>query len=381
MTDFAFVAAGRLHVSTGGAPPRAIDSAFAETVRGRAQEIQRRHAWKAEGAQGGFGALAWGRPQAPPATVDAKVVAVTRGAAPGELVYALEVDRLTAICSAGGAEGGERRLLHGSKTRIRSLCARPDRDDVACAIVHDDGTASIALMSRDATDLRQVTEGESMDLWPAWADDATPRIAYQAAGLGRDAAGRPAGFGRFEIHVLDLARGEVEVAAADPGADLERPRIGADGSLFYLSRPHARAGNSFVRMAVDGLLLPARLLYALFQYLNFFSARYTGKPLTTAGGPKGRPGDVRRMLQWANLVDAQQDEPAEEAGGVPRSHRLVRRDAAGREETLAQGVACFDLGPDGTVLYATGGAVFRLARGGSPERLCDAAGVDAIVVL
>jgi hypothetical protein len=381
MTDFAFAAGGRLHVRLGGAAPRLLESAFAGTVRDRAQEIHRRHSWKGEGSQGGFGAIAWGRQPSGPPSVEARVTGLTRGPAE-ELLYALEVDRLTAVCACDARSGSERRLLHGSKTRIRDLSARPDRDEVACSLLHPDGTASIALMSREAADLRQVTEGESLDLFPAWADDGTPRIVYQSSGLGRDAAGRPAGFGRFEIHALDLQRGQVETLAADPAADLERPRIGRDGALHYLCRPHGGARASVPALLKDLVLLPPRLIYALFQYLNFFSARYTGKPLTTTGGPQGQPGDLRRMLQWANLADAQQQaQDTEEPGGVPRSHRLLRVRGSAPAEALAQGVACYELAPDGSILYATGSGVHRLGQDGRSERLCDAAGVEALVAL
>ena len=380
VTEFAFVAGGRLHVSLAGTPPRALDSTFADTVRDRAHQIHKRHSWKGEGSQGGFGALAWGRQPTGPPAVSSRVTGVTRGAGAGDILYALEIDRLTAVCVADPRSGSERRLLHGSRTRIRDLCARPGRDEIACAVVHDDGTASIALMSADASDVREVTEGESLDLHPSWAADGTARIAYQSAGLGRDAAGRAAGFGRFEVHVLDLDRGSLDTLAADPAADLERPRLGPDGALYYLSRPRSAPAGSVLRMAKDLLLLPARLLYALFQYLNFFSARYTGKPLTTAGGPKAKQGDLRRMLEWANIVDAQAAGGEDDTGGVPRSHRLVRS-RGGVTETVASGVACFDLAGDGSLVYATGSAIFRVAAGGRPARLCDAEAVDAVLAL
>jgi hypothetical protein len=381
MTDFAFVAGGRMHVSIGGAPPRELGSAYADSVRGRVQDIHRRHSWKGEGAQGGFGAMAWGRqPGAEAPTVHARVTGLTRGPSNGHLMYTLDVDSLTAVCSSEPCSGQERRLLHGSATRIRHLSAQPERDEVACSVMHADGTASIALMSREASDLRQMTEGESRDLCPSWADDGTARIAYQASGLGRDAAGRPAGFGRFEIHVLDIQRGEVATAASDAAADLERPRIGADGSLYYLSRPHAGPRSSVLRMAWDLLLLPARLVFAIFQYLNFFSARYTGKPLMTAGGAKAKTGDLKQMLQWANLVDAEREGSAEsEEGAVPQSHRLMRRRGALPAEVVVRGVSCYDLAPDGSILYASGAAVFRLDAHGQAERLCDARAVDSLV--
>jgi hypothetical protein len=383
MPSVAFVSGGRLHVVADGRPPRRFDSAFAATVRDRTHEIHRRHSWKGEGSQGGFGAIAWGRQPTGAPSVSATVAGLTRGCEPGLLMYALDVDRLTAVCTLDPRTGDERRLLHGSKTRLRDLCARGDREEIACAMVHADGTASIALMRPDATDLRQVTEGDSLDLFPSWADDGTPRIVYQAAGLGRDAAGRPASFGRFAIHVLDLARGEVETLATEDGADLEQPRIGTDGALHYLRRPGAAARASVGRVLWDALLLPVRLLYALFQYLNFFSARYTGKPLTTAGGPRRQAGDLRRMLEWANLVDAQGggDASAEETGGVPRSHRLVRQRPGASPEILAHGVACYDLGPDGDIAYATGAAIFHRHADGRVERLCDVTGVNAVVLL
>lgn len=378
--DFAFVAGGRMHVSVGGAAAREVGSAYADSVRARTQDIHRRHAWKGEGAQGGFGAIAWGRQPADAPTVNARVTGLTGGPAAGELLYALDVDALTAVCASDPRTGAERRLLHGSKARIRDLCARRDRDDVACAVVHDDGTASIALMTLEASDLRQVTEGESRDLAPAWADDGTRRIVYQAAGLGRDAAGRAAGYGRFEVHVLDLDRGEVQTLAADAGADLERPRIGPDGTLYYLSRPHAGPRSSTFRMLRDLLLFPPRLLFAVFQYLNFFSARYTGKPLMAAGGPKGKDGDVKRMLEWANIADAGRAGAEDETGGIPASHRLMRRRPTQSTDALAAGVAAYDIAPDGSIVYATGTAIVHLTDG-KAEKLCEARGVDSIVVL
>jgi hypothetical protein len=380
MIPLAFVAGGRLHVTDEQGAPRLLASAYADTVRDRAQEIHRRHAWKGEGSQGGFGSIAWGRQPTGPPSVDARVTGLSRAPVAGHLLYSLEVDRLTAVCASEPVSGVERRLLHGSKTRLRDVCARPEREEVACSMQHPDGTASIALMSHEASDLRQVTEGDSIDLCPSWADDGTPRIVYQSAGLGRDAQGRPAGFGRFEIHVLDLQKGDVTTVAADADADLERPRIGANGALYYLSRPHVGQRSSVVGMVKDFVLLPVRILFAVFHYLNFFSARYTGKPLTTAGGPQRKAGDMRRMLEWANIVDAQQ-RGDDDSGGIPATHRLVRRRVAGAPEVIASGVACFDVASDGSVVYATGSEIRRLTADGRTETVCPAAAVETVVVL
>lgn len=374
----AFVAAGKLHVCLPGRGPELVESAFVSTVQERAREIQRRHAWK--GAQGGFGALAWGRQPQAPDTVHSLYTGLSRGPKPGTIVYSLEVDRLGAVCSYDPASGIERRLLHGSERKLRDLCARAGGPEIALSVLHPDGSGAIAVMSADATDLRELTEGDSVDLGPAWADDGTPRIVYQAAGVGRDGTGRPRGFGAFEIHALDLRRGEVETLASEDGADLVQPRLGPDGALYYLRRPRGALRGTVTHGVKEALLFVPRLFYALFQYLNFFSARYTGKPLTTAGGPQKKT-DLRKMLEWANLADADQgaQDAEDEAGRAPVSHRIERRRGAAAPEVLETGVAAYDLAPDGTLVYAAHGAVWARTADGRRTRLCDATGVEQLV--
>ena len=92
VVEFAFVAGGRLHVSLGGAAPRPFASAFADTVRERALQIQKRHAWKGEGSQGGFGSLAWGRQPTGAPEVGFRVTGVTCGTDGADIVYALEIE-------------------------------------------------------------------------------------------------------------------------------------------------------------------------------------------------------------------------------------------------------------------------------------------------
>jgi hypothetical protein len=374
----AFVAAGKLNVCLPGRAPELVESAFVNAVQERAREIQRRHAWK--GAQGGFGALAWGRQPQAPGTVHSLYTGLSRGPAPGTIVYSLEVDRLGAVCSYDPETGNERRLLHGSERKLRDLCARPGGPEIALSVLHPDGSGAIAVMSAEATDLRELTEGDSVDLGPAWADDGTPRIVYQAAGVGRDGTGRPRGFGAFEIHALDLRRGEVETLASEDGADLVQPRLGPDGALYYLRRPRGALRGTVAHGVKEALLFVPRLFYALFQYLNFFSARYTGKPLTTAGGPQKKT-DLRKMLEWANLADADQSaqDAEEEAGRAPASHRIERRRGNGAPEVLETGVAAYDLAADGSLVFAAHGAIWARTPDGRRTRLCEAAGVEQLV--
>src|SRR5438067_12875834 len=110
----AYVAGGRLYLKSGDAPPRAVESEFADAVRERTRQIEQRHTWKTEGRGARFmsGGLLWGAPQTEGAQAPVAVTCVTRDAGTGDLIYALETGGLSGICAWG--DGVERRLLHGS---------------------------------------------------------------------------------------------------------------------------------------------------------------------------------------------------------------------------------------------------------------------------
>jgi hypothetical protein len=379
----AFLADGVVHVLEPGRPPRRLESAFALEVKSRAQEIHRRHAWKSDGRGAMFMSrgLLWGPAGGDPAALRVRVTSLAGGPGPGVLTYALAAEGRTAVCRLRLADGVERRLLHGSERELTDLSVSPDGEELACSVQHRDGSASLAVMTADATDLVEVTEGEVRDAAPAWAPPGR-RLAYESAGVGRDGKGRFAGLGPSAIHVLDLAGGCVEDVAAEPGRSLVRPRFTADGALLYVVRPYSVLDRgSPLRLALDLVLLPLRLLYAVFQYLSFFTARYTGRPLTTAGGPRRKGADVRRMQVWSNLLEAEEDarEGDEPPPSAPRSWQLLRRRPDGATELLAEAVVSYDVDSDGVIVYSTGNAVHLLGPDGRRTRVLSQPRVQQVV--
>jgi hypothetical protein len=133
--------------------------------------------------------------------------------------------------------------------------------------------------------------------------------------------------------------------------------------------------------------MPFRLVWAIFQYLNFFSTKYAGKPLTTAGGPKREGADIRQMMVWGNLIDAEQSardavkDPGEPPSVVPRTWELVARRTDGTLDTLAKGVVSFDVCADGSAVWSTGSAIYRRDPSGARQRLIQAPGIEQVVAL
>lgn len=122
-------------------------------------------------------------------------------------------------------------------------------------------------------------------------------------------------------------------------------------------------------MLKDTVLFPFRLLYAIFQFLNFFSSAFTGRKLTSAGGPKSQDMNLKQMMIWGNLVRAQSDAGSQEEGAdlVPKSWELCCRSASGETKTVAAGVLAYDTDAEGNVLYTNGNAIFFLTANGQKE--------------
>jgi hypothetical protein len=242
-------------------------------------------------------------------------------------------------------------------------------------------------MQGDATDLRELTEGDSVDQAPS-AVPGRPALVFQSAGIGRDREGQPRALGPSEIRQLDLETGEIDTLASSPGHDLLGPRAGADGSLYYIRKPHRLPGGAtFWGATRDFLLFPARLLYAFFQYLNFFTTRYSGKPLTTAGGPEQKGADLRQMMVWGNLIDARDAARDGAAHGddtpdlVPSSWQLVRQRGQTAPEVLAKGVLAFDLDGRGLPVYSNGSAAFALDEQGRRTLVVKHSAIEQLVVV
>lgn len=391
--QIAWLAASGLHVRDENGGVRQVESAFAQSVRSRHQSIHRRNAWKTggEGRVGGFGSgdLLWGTSTRDPEQIRIAVtsIAATRGG--GQLLYSLDADGLDAVCSVSLDDLSERRLMHGSERKVRFLSMSDDGSRLACSVAHPDGSASIAVMKPDATDLAEVTEGESVDLAPSWVAGSCSTLVYQAAGIGRDRAGFPVALAPFSVHRLDISRGEVDTVLESGSHDFLGPKQAADGSVYAIRRPAAALSQrpSGVRVLLDILMIPFRIAWALFQYLNFFTARYTGKPLTTAGGPKREGADLRQMMVWGNLINAEEaardarENPNEPPPVVPKTWELVARSRDGAVTTLARSVVSFDLAGDGSVVYSTGSAIYRRDPRGNTERLVEEKGIEQVVVL
>jgi hypothetical protein len=377
----AYLAQGNMRVKAGNAAPRTVDSAYGDSLREKQVRAQQKNSWKNAGGGSPFsGPLLWGK-TAVPQDVPLAITSICAGSEAGGLVYSLESGSLCALLEAGLATAEERRVWNDNRTRLRHLSVSRPGGDMAFAVLHENGTANIGIKLKDEGGLKELTEGDSFDTAPHWVPGEARKLVFQSAGIGRNREGHFLALGPFSLQELNLDTLDMNTLLEDARQDYLAPQLREDGSLYYIRRPYQRHESlNPLRLFKDFILFPFRLLFALFQFANFFSTIFTGKQLTSAEGKKAQQMNMRQMMIWGNLVRAQKRAHADEEGMdlVPKSWELHRRAADGESKVLAGGVLAYDVAADGTVVYTNGSAIFLLYPDGRKERVLNEAMIEQV---
>ena len=164
-----------------------------------------------------------------------------------------------------------------------------------------------------------------------------------------------------------MATGDLTTLLEDPTLDFLCPRMTSDGTLYCIQRPH-ETGRSVKPLSVikDIALFPFHLIWAIFQFLNYFSMLFGAKKLTSSAPSPAQTKqlDPKQMMLWGNLIQAQKEDKSGKAQAVvPRSWKLIRKKPGQDPEILAHSVACFDIGADETIVYSDGNKILSLKDG------------------
>lgn len=386
--NFAYLSGGKLYLKLGQANVQAVASAFGQAAQERVLQMQRRNGWKQKNVMANFmpGGMS-GDISKPDSIVPVTVQGVCPTSA-DRLLYTLEAGEIGGIFTLDCQATNEKRLFHSADFKVDRVDFHPEHQLIACAVVRKDGTANIATMPVDAVKLGEVTEGDAIDLAPKWIPGSRKAIVFQSAGISRDGAGYIIEHGHSTIEQLDFDRQEVITLASDPKYDLLTPQMTTDGTLYYIRRPYRplRQRVRFGQILKEILLMPLRLLTAIFEWLNYFTRRYTGKSLLATYPPQrvasqrmvflGRAVDVGSEVE-RNRRFGDADSPAL----VPRCWELIKQRPHQAPEIIAQGVLAFDIGSDGSIVYSNGSAVYGMHPGGVPERLLLDRPIEQVAIL
>jgi hypothetical protein len=371
-----YIAQGSLNVQEPGRPARLVESKFGRSLIDRACQIQQRNAWKTQGTGAQFmnGRALWGGLPEDATTLAIAVTGISRGTQIGEIVYSLATPEITGVFALRNQATDEQRLFHTADFRIAQLSAHPTEDRIAC-VVEGRGLSNIAVMRGDGCELTDLTQGDSLDRSPSWVPGSKTDLLYQSSGIARDQHGNNLGAAPARIERLNIENGAIATLLGDEQHDYLDPQMDAEGNLYCIRKPSSSMQREFklIRALLDLVLLPFRVLFAFFQFVNFFTVRYTGKTLVTSGDARKKRADMRQMFMLGNLMQAQRgaelSSERDKNGLVPRTWELVKKPATGDIQVLHRGVLSFDLCGDGSLVYTDGSRIVLLQPDGKQETL------------
>ncbi len=363
-----FAAKNRLGCREGGASSFTTCQ-YLEKYKSNRETLRKKNAWKTEGMGAAFrGARQHHGPG--PDEIDAR--AAVNGlafAGDGKVVYSLSVENYSGIFlkNPKGDGDSEGHIIHDNTTAFLNLDYHQETGEIVVSVQDSPWERHLALFEPGSSRWRKVTEGDCFDENPVWDRRGGRSVLYDSAGAGRDGSGRFFAVGEKSINRLELDSGTITELVSLPGHDCIQPRADRNGALYFIKRPHRTPGAKSISFK-DFLLIPYRLLRAVFSFLQFFSMRYTGEPLASAGPDPTRAQEKNptELFLNGNLINAEQTLKENRAKGdvfpgiAPRTWELMRREQDGRLTGLKKGVLDFDLTENGEIVYSNGKYLLRM---------------------
>lgn len=368
------IANGELWLHAEGTAAQQIQSPFAKELVERALQSRRTTGWKHAPREQQTGvipnAALWGQRGGEAGAMQVRFLHACRGGDEDTLFYVLAVGETRGLFRRHLSQDREVRLFHRTGWECEGIAYNPGDQRLVVASRNADGSGHLEVYDEDGNRRGAVTDGDCVDAGPSLVPGRARTVVYQSSGAARHPqTGQLMALSHASVHMLDYGSGQLETLLDDKRYDFVSPRMDAQGRLYAIRRPAEkpvgqRAGTAFT----DVLLMPFRLLKAVFGYLNFFSMVYGKEPLRSAGGPRtpALDQDLGRLWLHGRMIELSKlkNDPHSGGGLVPRDWELIRIDAPGTSPVVvAQQIACFDLAADGALVYTNGYDIFTLVKG------------------
>lgn len=357
------IAKGELWLHDGAGSPRQIVSAFAREVIERDERSRRTTSWKHAPREQQSGVIPssslWGTQQSA-AMAPPKFLQACFGANEHTIYYVLKVGEATGLFRQHLDEDREVRLFHRTGFSIDGLAYNPHDQRLVLGVRMNDGTAQLEVYDEDGNLKGAITGGDSQDGLPSLVPGSASTIVFQSTGVARHPEhGYVVAASHATVCKLDYRSGQLETLLDDKHFDFIAPKMGADGTLYAIRRPiekppTERASNALL----DTVMMPIRLIKAVFGFLNIFSMLYGKEPLRSAGGPRTPEldQDLGRLWLHGRMIELSKvrNDPGYAGHLVPASWELVRQPPGRQLQIVANHVAGFDVLANGQLLYTNG---------------------------
>lgn len=342
-------------------------------------DIKNKHAWKTQGT----GAAFMGAHNPYQGHEPENNIAVINGAAfieyPNKIAYSITVNEMSGVFIKDSSDDSieEGHIIHSMDAEFCNIDYDSNKNNILMSVREGLMEKHIALLNINNGHYNTITEGECIDENPVYSMNNPDVIYYDSRGIGMSANRDLLDYNHKMIYKLDLVSGDLCEAVDIERYDCFKPKDDYLGNLYFIKKPHnertAKKGSFF-----DAVLIPFRLLKAVFSWMNFFSVRYTGETLTTGGQnpAKSKQKTQEQLFIEGNLKNAEENLKENTASGekfpgvAPRSWELIKMSESGQMKCVKKGVLDFDIDRDGNLAISNGKYIITIDKDGREEVLC-----------
>lgn len=292
--------------------------------------------------------------------------------------YSVFVNNLSAVCTKdlSAEKDSEGHIIHATD---RIFKGSSEQNGKLALSVSDDGiTAHIAIFNKNTDDYSLVTDGDSLDFDPAYSERENGKILFASKGAGRDGDGNFIEYSPSYILSYDEFTGNIEEELSDPAYSFIKPKEDENGNLYAIKKPVKDKRKS--NLLLDIILIPWRLLTAIYYFLESFTRAFTGKNFTdkSPNPAKNNKKSSREIFIDGNLIYADEElkknikHKDDFAGIIPRSYELIKRSPDGKVTTVKKGVIAYAPLKDGSVIAGNGKYLLKISADGVTEKICEA---------
>lgn len=301
---------------------------------------------------------------------------------PDKIIYSITVNDLSGIMTKDltADKDSEGHVIHSREYIFCGAYPDKENDKFVTCIKTSYENAHLAVYDVKTDDYMTVTDGDSCDFDATFSRANDPLVYFASKGVGRDADGEFVKFSRSSICTYDLFTGDVDEILSDPNKSLIKPKDDENGILYYIIRPEKEHKIGFFRLLLDIILIPWKLLKAIYYFAEMFTMMFTGKGFTekSANPAKTMKKSQGMIVIDDNLINAEEEykknlrHKDNFAGVAPWSWQLVKRTKSGETTNLANGVIDYCLLSDGSVAYTNGKHLIVIGTDGKKSKIADA---------
>ena len=303
-------------------------------------------------------------------------------ASPDEIIYSVTVNELSGVMKKDltADKDSESHVIHSREDMFCGACPNKTNDKFVTCIKTGYENSHLAVYDLKTDDYMTLTDGDSCDFDAEFSRKNDLLVYFASKGVGRSSDGEFVKFSRSSILSYDFFTGDIEEILSDPVKSLTKPKDDENGNFYYITRAEDKEYKiGFFRLLLDIILIPWKILKALYYFAELFTTMFTGKGFTEKSG---NPAKTMKKSQGMIVIDDNLINADEEykknlrhkdnlAGVAPWSWQLVKRFAGGETTTLANGVIDYCLLSDGSVAYTNGKHIVIISSDGKKTKIAD----------